>query len=92
MAQDHYQYVFLKDGKQLKVRMTVADLYNIFEKQDGFIRVGSAYVINLRNIKTVTTKEVLLYNGFKVPIPRGKSAEIKNAFWDYQYEGQESNK
>ena len=83
-AQDHYQYVVLSDCKQVKVRMTVSDLYTLLKKQDGFIRVGSAYIINLRNIKTVTTKEVLLYNGFKIPIPRGKSAEIKNAFWEYQ--------
>ena len=88
-AQDHYQYVVLNDGRQIKVRMTVADLYNVLKKQYGFIRVGSAYIINLRNIKTVTTKEVLIYNGFKIPIPRGKSAEIKNAFWEYQWDRRE---
>lgn len=88
-AQDHYQYVFLNDCKQVKVRMTVSDLYNVLKKQEGFIRVGSAYIINLRNIKTVTTKEVLLYNGFKIPIPRGKSTEIKNAFWEYQWDRRE---
>lgn len=88
-AQDHYQYVVLNDGRQIKVRMTVSDLYNVLKKQYGFIRVGSAYIINLRNIKTVTTKEVLIYNGFKIPIPRGKSAEIKNAFWEYQWDRRE---
>lgn len=88
-AQDHYQYVVLNDCKQIKVRMTVADLFNLLKKQEGFIRVGSAYIINLRNIKTVTTKEVLLYNGFKIPIPRGKSTEIKNAFWEYQWDRRE---
>lgn len=88
-AHDHYQYVMLMDGRQIKVRMTVADLYAILAKSDGFIRVGSAYIINLRNVKTVTTSEVRLYSGYSIPVPRGKSAEIRSAFWDYQYEGGE---
>ena len=88
-AHDHYQYVILLDGTQVKVRMTVADLYGILAKSDGFVRVGSAYIINLRNVKTVTTTEVYLYNGFRVPIPRGKNAEIKKAFWAYQCENED---
>lgn len=88
-AHDHYQFVTLVDGRQLKVRMTVAELYGILAKHDGFVRVGSAYVINLRNVKTVTTASVSLYNGFSIPIPRGKHTAIKNAFWDYQSEKEE---
>ena len=58
-------------------------------KNGGFIRVGSAYIINLRNIRNVTTSEVHLYNNITLPIPRGKHTELKKAFWDYQYEEQE---
>ena len=54
-----------------------------------FVRVGSAYIVNLRNIKNVSNSEVYLYNNIIIPIPRGKHTEIKKAFWDYQYEGQE---
>ena len=85
----HYQYVMLEDGRQLKVRMTVAELYAMLIKHDGFIRVGSAYIINLRNVKNVSTKEVNMYNDITIPIPRGKHNEIKKAFWDFQCVGQE---
>ena len=88
-AHNHYQYIMLNDGRQIKVRMTVAELYGILIKHDGFARVGSAYIVNLRNIKNVSNSEVHLYNNIIIPIPRGKHAEIKKAFWDYQYEGQE---
>ena len=88
-AHDHYQYVILNDGRRLKVRMTVTELYTILIRNGGFVRVGSAYIVNLRNIKNVSTHEVHLYNDFRVPIPRGKHTELKKAFWDYQYEGQE---
>ena len=85
----HYQYITLEEGMQLRVRMTVAELYITLMKYGGFIRVGSAYIINLRNIKNVSTTEVHLYNNINIPIPRGKHTEIKKAFWDFQCEGQE---
>ena len=65
----NYQYVTLKDGNELRVRMTVSELYEILVKNGGFVRVGSAYIINLRNIKNVSTSEVHLYNDISIPIP-----------------------
>ncbi len=88
-AHDHYQYVTLNDTRRIKVRMTVTELYGLLMKSGGFVRVGSAYIVNLRNIKNVSTSEVRLYNNISIPIPRGKHTEIKKAFWDYQYDGQE---
>ena len=86
-AHAHYQYVTLNGGNQLRVRMTVTELYNQFAQNGGFIRVGGAYIINLRNVKNVSTTEVNMYNNITIPIPRGKHSEIKNAFWDFQCEG-----
>ena len=88
-AHAHYQYVNLEDGKQLRVRSTVAELYAILQRHDGFLRVGSAYIINLRNVKNVSTTEVRLYGDMSISIPRGKHTEIKKAFWNFQCEGQE---
>lgn len=88
-AHDHYQYVVLSDHRQIKVRTTVADLLAALMRSGGFVRVGSAYIVNLRNVKNVSTHEVDLYNDMRIPIPRGKHTEIKKAFWEYQYEGQE---
>lgn len=88
-AHAHYQYITLEDGTQLKVRMTVAELLSMLMKTGGFIRAGSAYIINLRNVRNVSTNEVRLYNNISIPIPRGKHVELKKAFWDFQYEEQE---
>ena len=68
--------------------MTVAELFAVLIRNGGFVRVGSAYIINLRNIKNVSTSEVHLYNDISIPIPRGKHAELKKAFWDFQCEGE----
>ena len=88
-SQAHYQYITLEGGERIKVRMTVSELYATLMKSGGFVRVGSAYVINLRKIKNVSTSEVHLYNDISIPIPRGKHTEIKKAFWDYQCNGEE---
>jgi DNA-binding LytR/AlgR family response regulator len=85
-AHAHYQYVTLDVEEKLRVRMTVSELYTLLAPNGGFIRVGSAYIINLRNVKNVSTSEVHLYNNITVPIPRGKHSEIKKAFWDFQCE------
>ena len=85
-AHAHYQYVTLDGGDQLRVRMTVSELYTLLAPHGGFLRVGSAYVINLRNVKNVSTAEVHMYRDITVPIPRGKHAEVKKAFWDFQCE------
>lgn len=90
-AHGHYQYLILENGQQLRVRITVTGLYEILIKSGGFIRVGSAYIINLRNMKNVSTSQVHLYNDITIPIPRGKHTEIKNAFWNFQCEGWENN-
>ena len=88
-AHDHYQYMRKDDGEEIKVRMTVTELFTMLSKYGGFVRIGSAYIINLRHVKNVTPTNVCLYNNYKIQIPRGKFTEIKNTFWNFQCEGQE---
>ena len=88
-AHDHYQYMRKDDGEEIKVRMTVTELFTILSKYGGFVRIGSAYIVNLRHVKNVTPTNVCLYSNINIQIPRGKFTEIKNTFWDFQCEGQE---
>ena len=85
-AHDYYQYIKLDNGQTIKVRMTVSELYALLAKNDGFFRLGSAYIINLRNIKNLTSSAILLYDNTTIPIPRGKHAELKKVFWNFQCE------
>ena len=88
-AHDHYQYMRKDDGEKIKVRMTVTELFTMLSKYGGFVRIGSAYIINLRHVKNVTPTNVCLYSNINIQIPRGKFTEIKNTFWNFQCEGQE---
>ena len=89
-AHGHYQYLTLENGNQLRVRTTVAELYETLVRHSGFVCVGRAYIINLRTVKNITATEVHLYGNIVVPIPRGKQGELKRAFWDFQCKGQEA--
>lgn len=88
-AHGHYQHIVLSDGGEIKVRLTVTELFHLLSRHGGFLRVGGSYIINLRHVKNLTRMEVCLYNNVKIQVPRGKYTEIKNAFWDFQYHGQE---
>ena len=88
-AHGHYQYLTLENGKPLRIRMTVSELYEALTAIGGFLIVGRAYIINLRKVKNITASEVHLYQDMNIPIPRGKYNEIKKAFWDFQCDGQE---
>jgi hypothetical protein len=66
-----------------------AELREMLMDTGGFISVGRAYIINLRNIKNIDTATVRLYHNISIPIPRGKYGEIKKAFWDFQCDRQE---
>ena len=88
-AHDHYQYMRKYDGEKIKVRMTVTELFTMLSKYGGFVRIGSAYIINLRHVKNVTPTNVSLYSNINIQIPRGKFTEIENTFWNFQCKGQE---
>ena len=71
-AHGHYQYVSLEDGTQLRVRMTVTELFEMLMGNGGFVSVGRAYIVNLRYVKNITATEIHLYQEHSIPIPRGK--------------------
>lgn len=88
-SRSHYQYVNFTDDGQVRSRMTVSELFEELAQYGGFVRGGSAYIINLNKVKSVSTGEVCFNNNKKLPLPRGAHNEIKEAFWLLQYDGQE---
>ena len=88
-SRSHYQYVNFIDDGQVRSRMTVSELFEELSQHGGFVRGGSAYIINLNKVKSVSTGEVCFSNNIKLHLPRGAHNEIKEAFWLLQYEGQE---
>ena len=85
-AHGHYQYLNMDDSSQIRVRMTVSELFETIENSGIFVRLGSAYIINLRKIKKISQECVTLINDKKISVPRGRYSDLKKAFWEFQYD------
>lgn len=48
-----------------------------------FVRCHRSYIVNVKHIKSITKDKVLLSNGTKIPISKGKYKEINDAFINY---------
>ena len=82
-AANNYQRLWMKDGSELLVRMTVSELYNLLESFGCFHRCGRAYILNLDHVKKVTASSAVLKNGSVLPLPRTAVASLRNAFFDH---------
>lgn len=79
----NYQRLLLRDGRELLVRMTAAELYKQLEAFECFYRCGRAYIVNLEHLGKVTANAVMLKNGMELPLPRNCIAGLRTAFFDY---------
>ena len=64
--------------------MTVSELLTRFSKYGGFIRIGAAYIVNLRHVQSVTSTELCLCNDISIKFPRGSYQETKNEFLNFE--------
>lgn len=95
-------YIFLLDeiiygeteGRNLKICtdrgevVTSLTLQKFLEMTgDGrFFRSHRAFFINMEHILSYSTKEILMDNGYKVFLSRGRSYEFRNAFVKWCFE------
>jgi len=79
----NYQRLLLRDGRELLVRMTTAELYHQLEGFDCFYRCGRAYIVNLDHIGRVTASTAMLKNGTELSLPRNCIAGLRSAFFNH---------
>jgi len=65
---------------------------NISDEEDrlitkGFLRVSRYYLVNLRHVKEILTKEIIMKNGATVPINQRNRKKIYDSFMNYMMEG-----
>ena len=75
---DVYQnYVTVHARQDYTVKRTLGE----FEAQldEGFLRVGRGMILNLKQIRRVTKKEVVLADGTALPLPRGAYEPLNRA-------------
>ena len=73
----HQNYVTVHARQDYTVKRTLGE----FEAQldEGFLRVGRGMILNLKQIRRVTKKEVVLADGTAFPLPRGAYEPLNRA-------------
>lgn len=80
---DHILHFHLKDGSlvrsttlRIPLKEALADLMN----RNNFYQPHRSYVVNLDAAKQLTDCEFIMGSGARVPVPRGRAAEARDAF------------
>jgi DNA-binding LytR/AlgR family response regulator len=82
-SEDKYQRIYLENGENLLVRMTMAELFGTLEPFSSFCRCGRAHIINLTHLSKVTAATAVLKNRLQIPLSRSAAAALRTAFFDY---------
>lgn len=77
------QHIFLASGEVEKVRMTGGELFELLGGRPEFVRMGASFILNLQYVNTVTSSLITLAQRYKVPVPRGSYAALKQKYLDY---------
>lgn len=69
-------------SEKIILRKKISEMEKILPSK-YFIRCHRSYIVNVKYIKSITKNNVLLENGLKIPISRGKYNEINDAFINF---------
>ena len=75
-----------QDGVVLDSAGRLDDLCEQLKDYDCFIRCHRSYLVNLAYVQNISSKVVTMCNGTEIPIPHGKYSELKDRFFDYFFQ------
>ncbi len=64
----------------------MTELFTMLSPYSEFVRVGVAYIVNLRHINSMNARELSLDGGGKVHLPRGAYKILKEQYFRYYCE------
>lgn len=78
-SKKHYVYFHLDDGQSHRVRTKMNNCETNL-KPYGFVRTHISILVNVRKVRRITSKEILLINGTKLPVSRSNAEKVKLQF------------
>ena len=82
-AQKKGQCIYLSDGTQLLLRLTMAKIYEMLSDYKEFVKAGISYIVNLEHIESLNAQELQMDNGRTVYLPRGSYQLLKEQYFNY---------
>lgn len=82
-AQRKIQCIHLADGGEYLQRMTMTELGEILSDYREFVKVGSAFIVNLEYIDSLNARDICLSDGKKIYLPRGAYKGLRERYFNY---------
>ncbi|MCM1065776.1 MAG: LytTR family DNA-binding domain-containing protein [Eubacterium sp.] len=82
-AQGKTQWLYLANGTQCLLRMSMAEIYELLSHYQEFVRIGVAFIVNLGYIGSLNAKEIHMDNGKKIYLPRGAYKGLREQYFNY---------
>ena len=73
---DNYVRIYLQDQPPLMSQISMKSTQELLPPEK-FIRIHKSFIVPVHRIASSTQKEVLLYNGTRIPVGRSYSKELK---------------
>lgn len=85
-AQGKTQYLYLANGTQCLLHMTMKEIYELLSCSHEFVRIGVSFIVNLGYIDSLNSQEIYLNTGKKIYLPRGTYKILKEQYFRYYCE------
>ena len=82
-AQGKTQWMFLANGTQCLLRMSMQEIYRLLSSYQEFVRIGVAFIVNLGYIGSMNAKEIHMDNGKRIYLPRGAYKGLRENYFNY---------
>lgn len=78
---NHQLHIYKKD-RVIRTRKTLKEIEEILSR-DEFIKPHRSYMVALKYIKKIDSKQITLRDNSLIPISRGNYEEVQRSFFDY---------
>ncbi len=76
----------MDNGKVLESNKSLGELCVELSRYENFLRPHRSFLINMEYIQNISYKTITMENQAQIPIPHGKSSEIKESYLEYIFE------
>lgn len=83
-GRNNYQIVHTIQGKQLEVRMTAKELFEVLAQNKFFVRCGASINLNLKYIRQISKDTIFFDNGEGLTYPYRAYQNLKDDFLRFQ--------
>ncbi len=88
VSTEHYNHkitLHMNLAEDVSFRTTQGELEEMFADLDYLCVVNRGYIVNLYHVKKMEDNEFIMRDGTRIPISRGKKAEVKKIYEDFVF-------